>query len=192
MRASERIIQDVRELQRQSPLLDLTNPQVFIKNLVWLYQIMSASENLMVVAAKESSGRLKRYLHEHLSEEADHAKWLAEDLATVGVSAPAQPLMRSAVELAGTQYYLIHHVSPACLLGYMAVLEGFPFPVSVCDELEQLYGKSLLRCLRYHAENDLEHRKELFRVIDEVDNPLVYQNAIRTQYLINEAFRADH
>lgn len=178
-------------MRENSPRLDLTNPSVLIHNLLWMYQVISASERLMIVAAQLATGKLGAYLREHLEEERDHAAWLAADLKTVGVDVAREPLNRHAVELAGTQYYLIHHVSPVCLLGYMAVLEGFPFPVSACDELEKLYGKGLIRCLRYHAENDIEHRKELFDIIDRVDDPLVYENAIRTSYLIDEAFRAD-
>jgi len=191
VRTSQRILRDVGLLRQKSPGVNLGDLPTFVHNLIWMYQFMVASENLMVVAEKLATGRLKRYLRTHLEEERDHANWLADDLATVGVDVTRLPLDRSAVELAGTQYYLIHHVSPVCLLGYMATLEGLPFPVKLCDDLEAIHGKDLVRCLRYHAENDLEHRKELFEVIDEINDPLIYENAIRTQYLMDERFRAD-
>lgn len=191
MRLSERIVGAVSALRENSPRLNLAYKPTMIRNLIWMYQVINASENLLKVAEPLAKGRLRTYYRTHLDEEMDHAKWLAEDLATAGVDVATVPLNRKAVELAGTQYYLIHHVSPVCLLGYMATLEGLPYPTEVCDVLEAIHGKPLIRCLRYHAENDLEHRKELFQIIDQVGSPLIYENAIRTQFLIDEAFRAD-
>lgn len=190
---SERIIADVQALRKEAPVINLADRTKLILNLVWLHQIVVASENLMALAAAEAHSAAKvfrTYMTTHLEEERHHAEWLADDLRTVGVNVKRLPLNRSAVELAGSQYYLIHHVSPAAILGYMAVLEGFTFPLDMLEQLEAIHGKELLRCLRYHAENDLEHRKELFKVIDELDDPIVYDNAIRTQLLMNEAFRA--
>lgn len=192
MKLSERIIQVVSAMQQQSPRHDLTQPNVLVRNLVWLYQVMTASENLMEVAFRLARQPLRGYLEQHIDEEHDHAKWLAEDLASWGIDVTTLPLNRHAVELAGTQYYLVHHVAPNELLGYMAVLEGFPFPLEVLEQLEAIHGKTVLRCLRYHAENDIEHRKELFRVIDMVGDERILENAVRTQYLIDEAFRANH
>ena len=190
---SERIVADVGELRRQSPVVDLSDRNMIILNLVWIYQVIVASENLMAVALEEAPAAAKvfrNYMTSHLEEERHHANWLNDDLVTAGIDVTALPLHRSAVELAGSQYYLIHHISPAAVLGYMAVLEGFPLPLELLERLESIHGKDMLRCLRYHAENDLEHRKELFSVIDQINDPVIYDNAIRTQLLMNEAFRA--
>jgi hypothetical protein len=192
MTLSDKIITTVGRLRENSPRINLTNRSTLIHNLLWMYQVMCASESLMEEAIPLSPPTLATYLRHHLEEERNHDEWLADDLVSIGVDVEVMPLNRNAVELAGTQYYLIKHVSPVCLLGYMAVLEGFPFPVSACDELETLHGKKVIRCLRYHAENDIEHRKELFRIIDKMNNPLIFENAIRTQYLIDEAFRVDY
>ena len=193
MSMSERIVEDVEDLRRQSPLLDLSNKAVLIHNLIWIYQVIVASENLMAVALEEAPAAAKvfrNYMTSHLEEERHHANWLNADLVTAGIDVTVLPLHRSAVELAGSQYYLIHHISPAALLGYMAVLEGFPFPLDTLEQLEAIHGVEPLRCLRYHAENDIEHRKELFKVIDQIDDPIIHSNALRTQQLLNEAFRA--
>jgi len=191
---SDEIIMAVQQLRESSPRINLTKQPVMIRNLVWLYQVIVASENLMdaVIQTTDKSSKLHKYMLSHKEEEHGHAEWLAEDLLSAGVDVRRVGLLDSAVSLVGTQYYLIHHVSPVCLLGYMAVLEGFPFPVSACDELEKIYGKPLLRCLRYHAENDPEHRKELFKVIDEINDPLIFDNAVITQKFIDRAFHADH
>lgn len=189
MRLSEQIIQTVSAMRELAPQVNLADQRVLIANLVFLYQVIVASEDLMSVALLETKNpRLTHYLLEHGPEEKDHAKWLRSDLLTVGVDPERSELIRAAAELVGTQYYLIHHRNPAALLGYMAVLEGFPFPVDVLELLEKIHGTELLRCLRFHAVHDQEHRVELFRVIDDLNDQDIYQNAVRTQFLLNEAF----
>lgn len=189
MRLSEQIIQTVSVMRELAPQINLGEQRCLIANLVFLHQVIVASENLMATALAETKNpRLSRYLLAHAPEEKDHAKWLRDDLMTVGIDPEQEDLIRAAAELVGTQYYLIQHRNPNTLLGYMAVLEGFPFPMDLLEQLEQIHGKELLRCLRFHAVHDQEHRVELFRVIDELGDPDIYQNAVRTQYLLNEAF----
>ena len=184
MTPSQILRQQILAMQANAPMADFTSRAVLVQNLVFLHGIMTASENLMYLAAQDAKGWLRAYLLKHLEEERDHAKWMADDLKDEGVdiSLPSIPAM----ELAGSMYYLIEHVNPVCLLGYMAVLEGFPANLEFVAELEKVHGKKLLRCLRYHAENDLEHRKELFNIIDKMDSPLVVHAATYTQLKMNQ------
>jgi PII-like signaling protein len=72
----------------------------------------------------------------------------------------------------------------------MTVLEGEPIPLEVVEKLEALHGTQMLRCIRYHAEHDLEHRKELFALIDKVPSELqsvVMESAVHTVLLMNSA-----
>jgi hypothetical protein len=46
------------------------------------------------------------------------------------------------------------------------VVEGDPTPLKAVELLEKLHGCDLFRFLRYHATNDLDHRVELFELID--------------------------
>lgn len=185
MKLSSRVLDAIDCVRQHQTLNDLGNRAALVTNLVFMYQVIKASERLLVEAANESTGRLKDYYEIHLEEEREHEKWLAEDLATAGIDVNAVAPIRLAVELAGTQYYLIKHHNPASLLGYMAVLEAFPFDVALLEKLEKLHGKELLRCLRYHAINDQYHRVELLQVIDEVDDEEVLRNAVNTQMYLN-------
>ena len=186
---SERIIKAVTTLREQGPKLNLGDPRIMRVNLLFMYQLIVASEKLMEVALETSNDVvLGNYLTHHMSEEQDHAQWLCDDLASADIVADSELHFRAAMELAGMQYYLIYHVNPAALLGYMAVLEGFPFDLEQLKVLETIHGERLLRCLRYHAENDRNHKVELFKVIDQLDDEDIYQNAVRTQLLLNEAF----
>src|SRR5690348_11828589 len=119
---------------------------MFITNLVFLYHIMVASENLLRMAARETSDRkLREYFEKHLEEERDHAKWLAEDLNSVCVDVKKTEPPLLAIQMAGSLYYLIFHVHPAALLGYMQVLESWPMDKGRLLEVAQPYPKSLLR-----------------------------------------------
>lgn len=182
-------MQGVEYWRAQAPLLDLTNKTTLVNNLILLYQIMVASERLLVEAIEEATGELKEYYQRHLEEERRHEKWLAEDLATAGVNVEEMGLACDTMELAGSQYYLIKHVDPACLLGYMYVLEGFPFPLEAVRELELIHGKDIMRCIRYHSENDPEHGKELRKMLEKYENRHVLATAIYTQKKLNSIFR---
>jgi len=154
--------------------------------MTFVHQVITASEELMQEALKVADRPLRNYLMAHAEEERGHADWLAADLLTAGVDVAKVPIFRKAAAMAGSQYYLIKHQSPYALLGYMAVLEGFPVMLEAVDALEAAHGKDLFRTLRYHAEHDLEHRKELFAFIDENPRPEIMQSAIETAKYMNE------
>lgn len=160
-----------------------------------MYQVIAASENLLRTAIEACDGSefgnlLSAYLQAHLTEERGHEKWLAADLATAGIDVKAMPLSLKAVEMAGTQYYMIQHVHPVSLLGYMAVLEGNATPLETVEELEAAHGKELFRTLRYHAEHDIDHAKDLDDFIARVPKDLmqhVINSANQTKYYLIEA-----
>jgi hypothetical protein len=176
---SDVLLEHIRDVKR-SFTIDASQLAVVIANLIFLHDFVVASEQLLIEAVESIDllpgssfhARLAEYYRSHLDEERDHVKWLREDLKSVGVSVPAALPNKSATAMAGSQYYLLKHAHPAALLGYMAVLEGDPTPVEVVDSLEHAYGKPLLRFVRIHAVKDLEHRKELFEVIDDTPDSL--------------------
>jgi len=183
---SENVIRAIIDVRATSTPVDLLDIHVVISNLVVVHQVITASVPLMIEAQKVADAPLLAYLTEHLEEERGHAEWLAKDLIDYGVDVDLVPKFRRAVAMAGSQYYLIKHQSPYALLGYMAVLEGFPVALASVEALEQAHGKELFRTLRYHAEHDLEHRKELFAFIDQNPRPEIMQSAVETARYMNE------
>ncbi len=140
-----------------------------VPNLIFLFHVIRASENLLVQAAKQAAaqadGTLQRYYQRHLEEERGHAQWLAEDLKTAGVDVKDTRIPREAVELVGSVYYLIFHADPCALLGYMRLLESWPLPEEKIQALEAQHSPELLRTARHHATHDPAHLEELERVI---------------------------
>lgn len=133
----------------------------FRHGLMMNLQFMRASESLLGEAIPLAEGSLKDYFQRHLEEEKGHVAWLLEDLD--GEELPLHPLP---VAMAGSAYYLINHVHPVCLLGYMLALET-PTPIQKVEEWEALYGEKLCRTVRYHAVHDQAHHQDLLMLIHE-------------------------
>jgi hypothetical protein len=136
----------------------------FLRNLVWLWHVTVASEQLLECAIARSSGDLADYFRRHLEEERGHAAWLAEDLRTVGIEASRTKIPREVMEMVGSIYYLIFHAHPCALLGYMSVLEGTPLKANL-ERWSRQYPSELLRTIRHHAQEDPGHLEELRDVI---------------------------
>ena len=167
---------------------DLTNPTVMAQNLNWLYHLMVASENLLCVAANCSYGHgdpLHLYFLEHLQEERGHAEWLRADMQSADIQVGGIP--REIMLAVGVQYYLVYHVNPAALLGYMLALEAFPTPMAQIELLEAVHGKKLLRTIRHHAEHDIAHSGALMAVIDSRpthERPAIQEAATQAMHFI--------
>ena len=163
MKFSDKLLVVIREHKKHFRI-DVTNRAGVIENLKFLHDCCAASEELLLEAAL-LSGIGDNYFGRHLNEESGELSILENDLKAAGVERwTASPI---AMAMIGTQYYLIKHVSPVALLGYMAVQEADPTPIGVVEDLETAHGKDLFKFLRMHALKDLEHRKELIEVIDQ-------------------------
>lgn len=184
------LLDAVRAVRAAYVPIDLTRRDVFLRNLIFIHNVIRASESLLQTARDRSRGTLRTYFDEHLKEECAHECWLAEDLASADIDVSALPILPEAVAMAGSQYYLIHHVDPAALLGYMAVLECFPIDAAALEMLEEIHGKQLCRTLRYHAEHDVSHGVDVLDMVDvlsEKQFQLVMQTAIQTAFYIGSA-----
>lgn len=135
-----------------------------VPNLIFLYHVVVASERLLERAAERATGDLRAYFLAHLEEERGHEEWLAQDLASIGVAVKKTLIPPEAMEMVGCVYYLIEHVDPVALLGYMSAMERSPSD-DLMGRWEKEYPPSLLRTLRYHAVHDREHARGIHRMI---------------------------
>jgi hypothetical protein len=109
---------------------------------------------------------LASYLEAHVDEELDHDEWLLEDLEVLGRDRGevlARPPSAAVAALVGAPYYWILHYHPAAVLGYIALLEGYPPTLAEVDRLMERtgYGREAFRTLIRHAELDPLHRDDL-------------------------------
>jgi hypothetical protein len=156
-----------------------------LDHLAFWYQVIIASEHLLgeaifLLRDDGFEGALKAFYAKHLEDERHHAEWLKEDLGDHPIN-----LHFGAAQLAGMSYYLVRHVHPVALMGYMQALEGKPIPMEYVESVEREHGISAARTLRIHAEEDPKHIAELlaFPVPDEW-KPLVESTRVQTLKLL--------
>lgn len=111
------------------------------------------------------------YLAEHIEEERDHDEWLLEDMAVLGLDREtilARPPSSAVAALVGAQYYWALHYHPVAILGYIALLEGYPITDEEVGMLAARTGfpQAAFRTLAKHAELDPGHGAELDEVLD--------------------------
>jgi len=139
------------------------------------------------------------YLKKHIKEEMHHDDWLLDDLEVVGIRR-SQVLARlpspTVASLVGSQYYWIFHTHPVALLGYIAVLEGYPPTREFIEDLKQKtgYPDDAFRTLAKHGYLDPYHRDDLNEAIDELPlesqhHTLISMNAMQTVHLGARSFQ---
>jgi hypothetical protein len=181
--------------------------EVYPEFLFTTHSVIRASVPLMeaaklraeaLAAADPVSAALARYLGRHIDEERDHDEWLLGDLAVLGyerASILARPPSPTVAALVGAQYYWINHFHPVGLLGYIAVLEGYPPSPELLEEMAELsgYPREAFRTLAAHAELDPGHKEELELALDALPltrehSELVGVSAIFTVRTLARAF----
>ncbi len=175
----ELVLPDLTSASRRL-VLDPRIAELYSEYLFTIHCVIRASVPLMEAARARAEGRaatdpvcapLSAYLDEHIPEERDHDEWLLEDLEMLGrerSSILARPPSATIAAAVGAQYYWIFHYHPVALLGYIAVLEGYPPSIELVDELVERTGhdRAAFRTLAAHAELDPGHREELDAALD--------------------------
>jgi hypothetical protein len=186
---------------------DPTFAKRFINYIFILHTLMRASVPLMQAAYErcleiekdELISSLIIYYKRHINEELNHDEWLLDDLEAVGIMRreilSRKPSLAVA-ELVGSQYYWIYHWDPIYLLGYIAVLEGFPPKKEELDRLQQRTGFSekAFRTLAKHSYLDPHHKDDLDTLLNNL--PLrphheewITSNALQTAHRLIEIVR---
>jgi Iron-containing redox enzyme len=202
---TEIAVQSLSDLARQT-LTGPDLPDVFLEYLIALHGIIRASEPLLQAGADEAARRyhagdetcygLAEYYAAHKQEERDHALWLLQDIEVLGV-APATVLARrpatAIAALAGSQYYWIYHYHPGLLLGYLAVLEGYPLSGEQIARFQQGTGfpADAFRTLLKHAELDPGHGDDLQRVLADCRLDDTVFEGLSTSALLTCGYLAD-
>jgi hypothetical protein len=166
--ASRRLAEHPR-LRELYPEFLFTTHAIIRASVPLMETARAAAEELS--AADPVAAGLARYLGTHIDEERDHDEWLLQDMATLGLeraSILARPPSPTVAALVGAQYYWIRHFHPVALLGYIAVLEGYPPSAELLDEMAERSGHPRLafRTLVAHAELDPGHKEELDLALD--------------------------
>jgi pyrroloquinoline quinone (PQQ) biosynthesis protein C len=148
--------------------------------LITQHAIIRATVPLTEVAAERALAMndadpvatgLATYLTEHVEEERDHDDSLLADLEVLGIDRArvlAEMPSPTVASLVGCHYYWTLHHHPVTVLGYIAVMEGYPPSPELIDELIERTGhpREAFSTLSEHAELDPGHRDRLDQTID--------------------------
>jgi len=153
--------------------------RVYPDYLVMMHGMMRASVPLMESALATArtllddqvAMLLADYLERHIPEERGHDGWLLADLESMGV--PRDHVLSrvpspTVATLVGAQYYWVQHVHPVGLLGYIALLEGYPPARRDIDQMHATagYGPEAFRTLLLHSDLDPHHGDQLDELLD--------------------------
>ena len=113
------------------------------------------------------------YLAEHVEEERDHDAWLLDDIAELGLDRDAvlrRPPPPSVAAFVGAQYYWALHHHPVMIMGYIALLEGYPIEANEIARVRERtrYPPSAFRTLLKHGDLDPHHAAEFDSALDEL------------------------
>src|SRR5918992_1591985 len=131
----------------------------------------TARERATELAGDRVASIVADYMGRHIDEELGHDEWLLEDMAAIGIDREGvleRPPPPTIASLVGAQYYWILHYHPVGLLGYIALLEGYPPRAADVAEVRERTGfpSEAFRTLSMHAELDPRHGQELDEVLD--------------------------
>jgi pyrroloquinoline quinone (PQQ) biosynthesis protein C len=148
----------------------------YARHLVEIYHYVKHSTRLLAAAAArfgtERQALFTRFI-DHADEEAGHEEWALNDLRTLGIDTKkvvASTPLPATDAMIGLQYYLIEHVTPVALFGYIYALETLGS--GPAGELATLLkhvlgvGDDALSFLLGHSESDIGHVEKLRAVIE--------------------------
>ena len=152
--------------------------RVYPEYLVLSHMIVRASVPLLEAARDRASELgsavgegLASYLEMHIPEEREHDEWALDDLEVLGLRREdvlARMPPPSVAAMVGAQYYWVCHHHPVAVLGYIAILEGYP---PRPEEIETMAARANLPPGAFstwtrHAALDPGHGRELDQLLD--------------------------
>jgi hypothetical protein len=141
---------------------------------------------------------LKDYYGKHIVEEMNHDQWILDDLKVIGI--PNDQIIsrkpsQIVAELVGGQYYWIYHWHPISLLGYIAVMEGYPPKREQIDYLKRLTGfpETAFQTIAKHSYLDPDHKEDLDNFLNQLpltnnQQEWISLNALSTAKKLREIF----
>jgi len=128
---------------------------------------------------------LIQYMEQHIAEETDHDEWYVDDLAHLGLSR-AEVFNRipspNTASLVGSVYYWVKHHHPIAFLGYMGSIETYPSTEAFVKDMNNDSGlpEKAFDTILMHARIDIEHSKDIRKLIDNLPLTEFHFNIIET------------
>ena len=170
----------------------------YARLLVEIYHYVKHSTRLLALAASRlgpDQRRLFQRFLEHAKEESGHEQWALGDLRALGANQDdviASAPLPSTVALYAYQYYVIEHVNPIGLLGYIYALEtlGSGSGAAMGNRVKTVLGvgDEAVTFLLGHGDSNVVHVEKLRALIDKHARAAVEQTVIRDSAVATYAY----
>ncbi|GEM_PF-4756937 len=149
--------------------------ELYLSYLAATCHIIRSSVDLMILALSscpvEADENFLTYLEKHIEEEREHYQWALEDLQSATAHSElflARTFRTEVISVPGIAYYQVRNFTPYAVLGYMLALESNPPAVDLVTGLphKTSLASSAFRTVLVHAEADIEHSAEIYKLID--------------------------
>ena len=170
-----------REFETNSKVLDIVanglTVERYRKLLLELYHVVWHFNPVCAAAASRIGDQHKQvrfFLYDHMNEEKGHEEWVLNDLAVMGVEAPAAIQHKASVHmlaLNGYNYWAADRLHPCSALGMLYALEviasvyGGPISAAISESL-MLQDDRGISFISSHATLDAEHMADLRVVLN--------------------------
>lgn len=150
------------------------------------YCVSHSTRILAAAAARFGVDRDDTHIQliDHAKVERRHERIAINDLAVLGKKLSDFPELAGTKALYRDAYFLIEHVHPIAVFGYVAVLEllslkGGPHVLRITDKA---FGKKAMKYLTLHTEDDVEHIQTYQSLLAEAkgDERSAVEEAIRS------------
>jgi hypothetical protein len=185
-----------KELEKVSHLFQeypWENKEAYVDFISNVYDFLKHACRLLASAASRCNIEYDIFFHrfiDHASEEKNHEKLVLNDLKALGT--PLQQYDMSVPPIWQTQFYMIEHVSPLSLFGYILFLENLSLYESIGPHVYkrclEVYGKKATSYLRVHVEEDPSHVDKLFDIIDKLPQG-EHQNVVDSLLITSSLYR---
>ena len=165
------------------------NKTLYANYLAQTYYFVSHSTRLLATSAGRMDNdheQLFRRFTKHITEEQSHERLAERDLRTLGYEPKDFKELGITKAFYQSQYFLIEHVTPYALLGYILMLEtlGVKGCAHAYQRVEKTFGARAGSFLKVHAEEDPSHVEKAFQAINSL--------SASTQEIIWDSFEQTH
>ena len=166
------------------------NKDAYVEFISNMYYVLSQSCRLLAAAAARCDLDMDVFHHrfiEHAHEEKNHEKLITHDLKALGEQlAPGLP---SITPFWQCQFYMVEHISPLSLFGYILYLENLSLfdgnARRAYQRCVKAHGPKATTYLRIHIEEDVDHVDKLFDYLGKLPKNEV--NKVRESLLISSS-----
>jgi hypothetical protein len=178
---------ELKSIKSEFEQINWANPNKYAEFLAQTYFYAQYTTRILALAGVRVSleeRKLHARLLTHAGEERGHDKMLINDLKSLGRNISEFDKSPFTSALYQTQYYMIEHVSPSALYGFILLLEGVSLACGPgLYEKVGAHFKNSTTYLKVHIEEDEDHVEQNLKAIEGMGQnhmKSIHENLVQT------------